>query len=268
MNPSLLYKACSDFSLCPHCITELSGKGQFCHGDVIKWKHFPLYWPFVRGIHRSPVNSPHEGQWRVSLMFSLICARINGWVNNREAGDLRRHRAHYDVTVMIAKRGVSWVSRSRLFSEGLFRLLQKINNHVTGKELVSSGFTCNSVIIHSEVICRCRCSYHTFVRISLWLIYHYSDVTMSAMASQITSKFSVRSTICSGVHQREHQSSASLVFCEVNPSTGDRWIPLTNSQLCRKCFHVMTSHVFTLGVRKYFPRYWPFVLHVTGEFPS
>ena len=33
-------------------------------------------------------------------MFSLICAWINGWVNNREAGDLRRHRAHYDVTVM------------------------------------------------------------------------------------------------------------------------------------------------------------------------
>ena len=68
--------------------------------DVIKWKHFPRYWPFVRGIHRSPVNSPHKGQWGGALMFTLICARINGWVNNREAGDLRRHRAHYDVIVM------------------------------------------------------------------------------------------------------------------------------------------------------------------------
>ena len=68
--------------------------------DVIKWKHFPRYWPFVRGIHRCPVNSPHKGQWRGALMFSLICARINGWVNNREAGDLRRHGAHHDVTVM------------------------------------------------------------------------------------------------------------------------------------------------------------------------
>ena len=68
--------------------------------DVIKWKHFPRYWQFVRGIHRSPVNSPHKGQWRWALMFSLKCALINGWVNNREAGDLRRHRAHYDVTVM------------------------------------------------------------------------------------------------------------------------------------------------------------------------
>ena len=42
---------------------------------------------------------PHKGQWRGVLMFSLICASINGWVNNREAGDLRPHRTHYDVTV-------------------------------------------------------------------------------------------------------------------------------------------------------------------------
>ena len=44
------------------------------HDDVIKWKHFPRYWPFVQGIHRSPVNSPHKSQWHRALMFSLICA--------------------------------------------------------------------------------------------------------------------------------------------------------------------------------------------------
>ena len=70
------------------------------HDDVIKWKHFPRYWPFVRGIHRSTVNCPHKGPWRGALMLSLICVWINGWVNNREAGDLRRYRTHYDVTVM------------------------------------------------------------------------------------------------------------------------------------------------------------------------
>ena len=70
------------------------------HDDVIKWKQFPRYWPFVRGIHRSPVNSLHKGQWRGALKFSLICVWINGWVNNGEAGDLWRHLAHYDVTVM------------------------------------------------------------------------------------------------------------------------------------------------------------------------
>ena len=68
------------------------------HDDVIKLKHFPRYWPFARGIKGSPMNSPHKGQWRGALMSSLIW--INGWVNNREAGDLRRHRAHYDTTVM------------------------------------------------------------------------------------------------------------------------------------------------------------------------
>ena len=67
------------------------------HDEVIIWKHFLRYWPFVRGIHRSPVNSSHKGQWRGALMFPLICA----WINNREAGDMRRYRAHYDVIVMI-----------------------------------------------------------------------------------------------------------------------------------------------------------------------
>ena len=62
------------------------------HGDVIKWEK-SRYWPFVRGIHRSPMNYPHKGQWRRALIFPLIYAWINVWANNREAGD-------YDVTVM------------------------------------------------------------------------------------------------------------------------------------------------------------------------
>ena len=60
------------------------------------WRHqmetFSAYCPFVRGIHK--------GQWRGALMFSVICVWINNWVNNREAGDLRRHRGHYDVNGM------------------------------------------------------------------------------------------------------------------------------------------------------------------------
>ena len=53
------------------------------HDDVIKCKNFLRYWPFVRGIHRSPVNSSHNGRWRGALMSSLISAWINGWINNR-----------------------------------------------------------------------------------------------------------------------------------------------------------------------------------------
>ena len=118
------------------------------HDDVIKWKHIPRSWPFVRGIHRSPVNSPHKGLWRGSLMLSLICAlnkrwskqswgwrfetpsrslwrhcndlRLNKlWANDRNADDLRRHPTHYDVIVMLRqisnldmKFGTPWPSDS------------------------------------------------------------------------------------------------------------------------------------------------------------
>ena len=71
------------------------------------------------GIHRSPVNSPHESQWRGALMFSLICAWIHGWVNNHEAGNLRRYRVHYDVIVMksrdITTTNVLFFSRAYCF---------------------------------------------------------------------------------------------------------------------------------------------------------
>ena len=64
------------------------------HNDVIKWN-----WPFVRGIHRSPVNFPH----RTDVFDVLFNLRMNNRLgNNRDAGYLRRHRAHYDVTVMIS----------------------------------------------------------------------------------------------------------------------------------------------------------------------
>ena len=56
-----------------------------------------------------PVNSPHKGQWRGALMLSLICAWINDWVNNREAGDLRPHRGHYDVNVMKPHHKITYV---------------------------------------------------------------------------------------------------------------------------------------------------------------
>ena len=62
--------------------------GVLMHDDVIKWKHFPRCWPFVRWIHWSPLNSPHEGRWRGALRFSLMSAWTNGWISNRDAGDL------------------------------------------------------------------------------------------------------------------------------------------------------------------------------------
>ena len=142
------------------------------HDDVIKWKHFPRHWPFVLGIHRSPVNSQHKGQWRGALKFSLICAWINSWVNNREAGDLRRHCTHYDVIV------IPWAC----FDGPLV--------HVSWGQCWPMNF-------------------------------HYNDVTMSAIASQITSLTIVYWSIYSG---RLKKTSKLRVtgFCAGNsPVTGE-----------------------------------------------
>ena len=92
----------TEMTLISRCIYTIWTK----HDDVIKWKHFPRYWPFVTGIHRSPVDSPHKGQWHEALLFSLNCAWTNGWANNQDAGDLRRNCAHIDVTVMKYAQGV------------------------------------------------------------------------------------------------------------------------------------------------------------------
>ena len=70
------------------------------HDDVIKWKHFPRNWPFVRRIHRSrwiPHTKASDAElW--CFLWSAVC--MSDWVNNREADDLRRHRGHYYVNVM------------------------------------------------------------------------------------------------------------------------------------------------------------------------
>ena len=68
------------------------------------WRHqmetFSALLAICAGNSPVPVNSPHKGQWRRVLMFSLICTWINVWKNNRETGDFRRHSTHYDVIVM------------------------------------------------------------------------------------------------------------------------------------------------------------------------
>ena len=66
------------------------------HDDVIKWKHFPRYWPFVRGIHRSPVTRSFD------VFFDL---RLNKRLSKQSQGwsDLRLNRAHCDVIVVCWK---------------------------------------------------------------------------------------------------------------------------------------------------------------------
>ena len=82
--------------------------------EVQWWRHqmetFSALLAICAGNSPVPGESPHKGQWRGALMFPLICARINGWVNHGEAGDLRRILPHYDVTVMsFGDMGLAWV---------------------------------------------------------------------------------------------------------------------------------------------------------------
>ena len=132
------------------------------HDDIIKWQHFPHYWPFLRGIHRSPVNSPHKGQWRGALKFSLICVWINGWVNNGDAGDLRRYRTHHDVTVMFTHicmilRTIMTKSKDILFCYwGLLSILSilqlnKINIDKASKPIKSCQLA-NLYVIHAYFV--------------------------------------------------------------------------------------------------------------------
>ena len=112
---------------------------------IIKWKYFPRYWPFVRGIHRSSVNSPHKGQWRGALMFSSICVGINCWPNNRDPDDLRCHQAHYEVAVVCqstTKHNI--VKRSRYYLD----LLDNRNWWIRNKL-----YTCIWIYIYVLYIC-------------------------------------------------------------------------------------------------------------------
>ena len=81
-------------------------RSEYGHMWVPWWRHqmetVSALLAICAGNSPVPGEFPNKGQWRGALMFSLIWARINGWVNNHEAGDLRRHPTHCDVIVMLA----------------------------------------------------------------------------------------------------------------------------------------------------------------------
>ena len=136
-----------------HCLYTLQGNLIYWslksyHDDVIKWKYFLHYWPFVRGIYQSPVNSPHKGQWRGALMLSLICVWINAWVNDREAGASRCHHAHYDI-VMATAGHPEWVGfHSRLSCDSGIRA----NSGCWYIILWELGIDCHVAMWHTQVL--------------------------------------------------------------------------------------------------------------------
>ena len=172
------------------------------------WRHqmesFPRYWPFVRINHPSPVDSSHKNQWHGVLMFSLICAWTNGWANNRDASDFRRHGAHYDVTVM--------------------KLYYVMISHAQ-----------RLLAIHVPPFIRDQgCGIITYPcwNFRLKMLYaglkHYSDVkcTSWCLQSPVTLLF-VQQLIRLPTRNKSKLHIAGSLWEETN---GDRWIPLTKRQ--------------------------------------
>ena len=157
-------------------------------------------------------------------MFSLICAWINDWVNNRVAGDLRRHRTHYDVTVMrelylLNTCYMVTISEDLSHVYVVFCRCQCPWNKYSGLVSYTYRPICNTWLSASRVKEACILLPLLF-DINSWPLDN--DVIMSTMASQNTILTIVYSTVYSGTDQRKHESSSSLAFvrgihrCPVN----------------------------------------------------
>ena len=173
-----------------HLVTPLScvSLSMNTQPSVPAMETFSALLAIFTGIQRSPVNSPHKADLRLND------------VNNREAGDLRRHRAHYDVIYLVLEHmALEWL------------LLPTIPRFVIHQYLCAIPLSQFNI---QETF------WDKFLHAVL-LLYscHYSDVIMSAMASQITCVTIVYSIGCWGADERKYQSLASLA--------SDRWVPET-----------------------------------------
>ena len=130
----------------------------------------------------SPVHgeSPHKGQLRGALMFSLICVWINDWINNREAGDLRHHRAHCDDIVMFRT-----------------QLLKHYSD------------TCTHTHTHTQT--------HPYIPTKiLYTSPRYCDV-LWRLKSPATRLYVLQLVLTPGPQQWKHQRSTLLGICDENP---------------------------------------------------
>ena len=130
------------------------------------WRHqmepFSALLALCAGNSPVPVNSLHKGQWRGVLMFSLMYVWINDWVNNREAGDLRRHRTHNDVIVM----KVTVWSQDGLTYWGLNKMSGTFKQQITFQTEISW-----MLIIVSWL----KVYWHLFQRVQLKTYWHWLE---------------------------------------------------------------------------------------------
>ena len=96
--------------------TTLNTDGRIdIHDDIITWKLFPCYWPFVRGIHRWPVDSPQKGpvMWSSGIFFA-VNPLLNNWTNSGVVSDLRCLTAHVDGLVQERRNSIANALELRL----------------------------------------------------------------------------------------------------------------------------------------------------------
>ena len=224
-----------------------------CGDDVIKWKHFPRYWPFVRRIHRSPVNSPHKGQWDGALILSLICVWINNWVNNSKTGDLRRYRVHYEVSVMCGDPLAPCQTERHLknvcWKENIFALIRVLRNQLSDEQAQSHSLNQRWPLTYIHItralfqypITYCRISQslgasRLVFRIirSLW----YLIGTLAAVLPKCLSNFKAVLTL-------EHPISRLRDFVRSHDKTSYRTLKWGISDLiqwCCQCLQITATH--------------------------
>ena len=180
-----------------------------CHDDLIKWRHFPRYWLFVRTTHRSPVNFPHKSQWRGALMLFFYLRR-----NKRFS---KQSRGHYDVTVMLSFTDIYHIPFHpclRRYAD-VIKLLQPVHLKQylkirlwSVKSISSRPYDMRGKMYSQQyaIISTVKYQNRPICRSAL----HYSDVIMNAMTSWITGVSICYSSICSG--QRKHHICASPSF--------------------------------------------------------
>ena len=148
----------------------------FIHYDVIKWKHFPRYWPFVRGIHRPPVNSTHKGQWRGAWMFSLICALNKqlskqswGWWFETPTRSLWRH-CNVSLVFTVWRQPAEENTRSQLLWHSILHFHPRTDHRwqTAGSELSLWTTTTRREKIRATLVRRELLSPWMFTDISKW----------------------------------------------------------------------------------------------------
>ena len=118
-----------------HQMETFSALLALCAGNSLVTGEIPAKWPVTR-----------------SLDVSVICAWINGWVNDREAGDLRHHRAHYNVTLI-------WTQASMTIEFDIGHDLEKWGIRIYRKMTrVTSDVDLSSIRLVLYVFLRCGCA--------------------------------------------------------------------------------------------------------------